>query len=505
MFFVILFADFLNRQVNIDTSVIVTGTNTIAVLTNNMDQWAFFDLQLTASVSGGLGMSLYSFPLLPFFSSSAPYPISKVLQLYTNWTFRCYSPNCCSNLCSHLRSHIRSYLCPYQGTWKWLEVWTLFILSYFIYFVFILLIFYISCGIKGQMIGGSCVCDNGWGGSDCNTNLCSYTGTFSPLPHPFSSLFFINFYSLGATKVNVIPQGSSFRNIQSSTVSSTPAGWFGTTFDDSWWYVLRVWVSGVKGERMWMGVSKCEVGRECGRILNCVAGNYNQRPSQPLATPPRPLPSMLIAICTARYTSAFFSSHFIPSSNLFIPEILDWCALRRRLAERNAVHLIGGCSSNLDQRKVRRYPCLPLCSSRLLVLVSFWLFSSQMLPHHLTPSLVLPPLPSFIFSLIHVRKWNSVLTIDGSMFGDVNVIAVEVRYPTLSLSSSSPFSNFHVLFLSFLFYFYPFVFNSSFLGAIGWWALVKLLRHAIGCYVQCQDLHSPRLIPLLTSCCIISL
>jgi hypothetical protein len=125
-------AAYWNRQLYIDTSMIVSGTNTIAVVTYNQDQWAFFDLQLTAE----------------------------------------YSVATAQATCSP------------------------------------------ACGMHGQCTSGKCVCDNGWGGIDCNTNLCTYTGV---------------------TNNKVIASGSSYRHQQWATVSSTPVGWYGNSFDDSWW------------------------------------------------------------------------------------------------------------------------------------------------------------------------------------------------------------------------------------------------------------------------------
>jgi len=113
--------------------MLVVGINTIAVVTMNQDQWAFFDLQLTAQFD----------PLLAVSGACLP-----------------------------------------------------------------------ACGARGQCINGQCVCDNGWGNSDCKKNLCTYTDS---------------------TSSTVIPAGSSFRNMQWGTVSSTPVGWFSPTFDDSWW------------------------------------------------------------------------------------------------------------------------------------------------------------------------------------------------------------------------------------------------------------------------------
>jgi hypothetical protein len=127
-------AAYWNRQVYIDTSMITTGSNTIAVVTYNQDQWAFFDLQLYAEYSSG-GSQV-------------------------------------STTCNPV------------------------------------------CGVRGQCIAGQCVCDSGWGGSDCNTNLCTYSGN---------------------SNTTIIPAGSSFRHMQWSTVASTPVGWFAPTYDDSWW------------------------------------------------------------------------------------------------------------------------------------------------------------------------------------------------------------------------------------------------------------------------------
>ena len=178
---------------------------------------------------------LFSFTSFLFFVRCFS-SLNEVFQLYTNSTSRCYFP--------HLL--LLPLLPPPFLPRHLVEValgmnfYSLrLILFYFFeiflsYFVFVLLIFYISCGIKGQIIGGSCVCDNGWGGSDYNLHVC--TGAPSPLPF---SLLAIDFYTLGATKFTVIPQGSSFTNIHSSTLSSIPAGWLGTTFDESW-YVLRM-------------------------------------------------------------------------------------------------------------------------------------------------------------------------------------------------------------------------------------------------------------------------
>eukprot|EP00026_Physarum_polycephalum_P001023 Phypoly_transcript_01024.p1 GENE.Phypoly_transcript_01024~~Phypoly_transcript_01024.p1 ORF type:complete len:1186 (+),score=199.02 Phypoly_transcript_01024:87-3560(+) len=150
-------ATYWNRQVAVDTKILVAGTNTIAVVTKNMDQWAFFDLQLLATYGGG----------------SAPVTPAPVGSGTTGNSGTSGSGNGNGS-----------------GSGN------------------------VACGIKGQIIGGVCTCDAGWGGSDCNTHLCSYSGT---------------------TTENVIPAGSSFRSIGWATVSSTPAGWFGTTFDDSWW------------------------------------------------------------------------------------------------------------------------------------------------------------------------------------------------------------------------------------------------------------------------------
>jgi len=126
-------ATYWNRQVLIDASMIVSGTNTIAVVVYNMDAWAFFDLQLTAQ-----------------------------------YTFT---------------STVQAACTP-------------------------------ACGIHGQCTSGACVCDAGWGGVDCNQNLCTYSGAVNSI---------------------VLPSGSSFRHTQCSTVGSTPVGWNGANFDDSWW------------------------------------------------------------------------------------------------------------------------------------------------------------------------------------------------------------------------------------------------------------------------------
>jgi len=128
-------AQYWNRQISVNPSVLITGSNTIAVVVMNQDQWAFFDLQLTATYG------------------------SKNLGATTQ-------------TCTP------------------------------------------ACGVKGQCNNGQCVCDNGWGGADCNTNLCTYSGT---------------------TNSTIIPRGSQFRNLQWSTVASTPSGWFAPSYDDSWW------------------------------------------------------------------------------------------------------------------------------------------------------------------------------------------------------------------------------------------------------------------------------
>jgi hypothetical protein len=125
-------AKYWNRQLYIDTSMVISGTNTIAVVTYNQDAWAFFDLQLTAEYT----IVAAETPCTP------------------------------------------------------------------------------TCGIRGQCSSGKCVCDPGWGGIDCNTNLCTYTG---------------------ATNNKVISSGTSFRHTQWATVASTPVGWYGNSFDDSWW------------------------------------------------------------------------------------------------------------------------------------------------------------------------------------------------------------------------------------------------------------------------------
>jgi len=115
--------------------VLISGANTIAVVVYNMDQWAFFDLQLTAQYGS---------------TTTAPAVIP----------------------CSP------------------------------------------ACGVKGQCNNGKCLCDSGWGGNDCNTNLCSFSGL---------------------TNTTIVPAGSSYRNMQWSTIASTPVGWFAPSYDDSWW------------------------------------------------------------------------------------------------------------------------------------------------------------------------------------------------------------------------------------------------------------------------------
>lgn len=130
-------AVYWNRQVNVPASVIVNGTNTIAVVTYNSDQWGFFDLELYAT---------FGSPQSSGGGSNTPVVV--------------------------------------------------------------------SCGIHGQTISGVCTCDSGWGGSDCNTNLCSFSG---------------------GTNETVVPTGSSFRHYAWPTISTTPSGWFTAAYDDSWW------------------------------------------------------------------------------------------------------------------------------------------------------------------------------------------------------------------------------------------------------------------------------
>lgn len=130
-------AMYWNRQLNIDTSMIVAGNNTIAVVVMNMDQWAFFDLQLTV---------VYGAPQ----STIAVDGCNPV------------------------------------------------------------------CGVMGQCINKVCVCDNGWSGADCTTNLCTYTAVSTEM---------------------VVPSGSSYRTTQWSYIPSTPVGWFSPAFDDSWWII----------------------------------------------------------------------------------------------------------------------------------------------------------------------------------------------------------------------------------------------------------------------------
>lgn len=114
--------------------MLVSGTNTIAVVTMNQDAWAFFDLQLTATYG------------------SAGQPTTSG--------------------CSA------------------------------------------GCGAHGQCSNGQCVCDSGWGGVSCGTSLCTYSGQ---------------------TKSTPIPAGSTYKHTQWSTVSSTPPGWYGVSYDDSFW------------------------------------------------------------------------------------------------------------------------------------------------------------------------------------------------------------------------------------------------------------------------------
>jgi len=68
--------------------------------------------------------------------------------------------------------------------------------------------------VNGQCVGGECVCDKGWDGPDCGTNLCSFSGP--------------------TTQV-IVPSGSRFRHTAWIYVPSTPVGWFATLYDDGWW------------------------------------------------------------------------------------------------------------------------------------------------------------------------------------------------------------------------------------------------------------------------------
>jgi single-stranded DNA-binding protein len=146
-------ATYWNRQKNIDKSVIVSGVNTIAAVTYNLDQWAFFDLQLVATYASGN-------PSTPTVTPTpSPTPV------------------------------------PGGGGGSGGSV---------------------ECGIKGQIIGGVCKCDAGWGGLDCSVNLCTYTGTQTE---------------------TVIPAGSAWRNAAWPNTGTSPAGWFGINFDDSWWQI----------------------------------------------------------------------------------------------------------------------------------------------------------------------------------------------------------------------------------------------------------------------------
>lgn len=47
-----------------------------------------------------------------------------------------------------------------------------------------------SCGSNGQCVDGQCVCDNGWTGAGCATNLCTFTGNHYTLFPLFSFIYY---------------------------------------------------------------------------------------------------------------------------------------------------------------------------------------------------------------------------------------------------------------------------------------------------------------------------
>lgn len=62
-------ATYWNRQVSVPTSLLVSGTNVIAVVVMNQDAWAFFDCQLTATLNAAAAGTNSSF-LSSFFTYS---------------------------------------------------------------------------------------------------------------------------------------------------------------------------------------------------------------------------------------------------------------------------------------------------------------------------------------------------------------------------------------------------------------------------------------------------
>lgn len=168
-------ATYWNRQVTVDPSLLVAGTNLIAVITKNKDQWAFFDLQLYAQFSTQPGTT-------PVTGSNTGSGNTGAVTTGTG-----------AGTGSVTGSGTVTGGTGNNGGGNGNTG---------------------TCGIYGQVINGVCTCDAGWTGATCGQSLCVYSGS---------------------TTETVIPSGSSFRNIAWATVSSTPVGWFGTTFDDSWW------------------------------------------------------------------------------------------------------------------------------------------------------------------------------------------------------------------------------------------------------------------------------